>query len=68
MFTNEEYEKMHFVYSFLQWKWKGCCGVAVIFSNAEHLRTYTELRGRLVPSHKQMQNVNSDGLEMMMFW
>jgi hypothetical protein len=36
------------------------------FRNAEHLRTYTEPRGRL-PSHKQMQNVNDDGVKMT-FW
>jgi hypothetical protein len=37
------------------------------FHKAEHLRTCTERWGRPVPSHKQMQNVNNDGVEMM-FW
>jgi hypothetical protein len=34
----------------------------------KHLRMYTELGGRQVPSHERMQKVNDDGMEKMMFW
>jgi hypothetical protein len=34
---------------------------------AEHLTLYTEFSRRLVPSHKQIQNMNNNGLEMGTF-
>jgi hypothetical protein len=38
------------------------------FHTAKRLRMYTELCGRKVPSHKLMQNMNNDSMEMMMIW